>query len=118
MTVSRADGSQYDSRKTMSLSQKTVRRICPIKKQVIMKMDETCKFQFFKREILPLIDSIPVDGQWGAWTASGRCSQSCGGGTQYQSRSCDSPAPAIGGDYCQGEPSRYSPCNEKKCKLT
>ena len=116
MTVSRGDGSQYDSRKTLSLSQKTVRRICPIKRQVIRKIS---KFQFFKREILHLIDSIfPVDGQWGAWRASGQCSQSCGGGTQYHARRCDSPAPANGGNYCQGEHYQYSPCNEKKCKLT
>ena len=58
---------------------------------------------------------ISVDGQWGVWRSSGQCSQTCGGGTQYQSRSCDSPAPAHGGADCQGDHSQQKQCNTKTC---
>ena len=57
-----------------------------------------------------------VNGQWGEWRSSGQCSKTCGGGSQYQSRRCDSPAPAKGGNYCQGEHSKYISCNNNECK--
>ena len=58
-----------------------------------------------------------IDGQWGGWQTSGQCSRSCGGGSQYQYRRCDSPAPARGGEYCKGEHSQSKSCNSHKCKL-
>ena len=207
MTVYRDDDSQYDSRKTISLSQNEVKRVCPINTSKPKFFPESQILEFWSKcwlnwnleiflknnSIWPdrliftgpvhgswsgwtswswcshrcgggtktrrrLCDSpapahggadcdgdhyqgsqcntqpcsvpgmkeekavngwdflILVHGGWGAWRSSGQCSQSCGGGSQYQSRSCDSPAPARGGNYCQGEHSQYRPCNVKTCK--
>ena len=60
---------------------------------------------------------ILVDGQWGEWKSSGQCSRTCGGGSQYQARRCDSPAPANGGDDCPGDPVRQRSCSQHQCKL-
>ena len=58
---------------------------------------------------------IPVNGQWGSWRVSGKCSKTCGGGSQYLARNCDSPAPANGGNYCRGDHSQYKQCNTHQC---
>ena len=58
-----------------------------------------------------------IDGQWGGWKTSGQCSRSCGGGSQYQYRRCDSPPPVSGGEYCKGEHSQTKSCNSHRCKL-
>jgi hypothetical protein len=42
----------------------------------------------------------PVNGGWGGWGPWSSCSASCGGGTQEESRACDSPTPAYGGSQC------------------
>lgn len=53
-----------------------------------------------------------VDGNWAAWKAWGRCSSSCGGGTQVRSRTCSNPAPAFRGSRCPGRSSETQSCNE------
>ena len=50
----------------------------------------------------------PVDGGWSHW---GRCSVSCGGGSQ--TRTCTDPSPANGGEDCVGEPRQE--CNMDGC---
>ena len=46
------------------------------------------------------------------------CSKTCGGGSQYQKRNCDNPAPSPdGGADCRGEPTRQRSCKNNKCKL-
>ena len=45
------------------------------------------------------------------------CSKTCDGGSQFRSRRCDSPTPANGGAYCEGEPSQFKTCNHIQCKL-
>ncbi|XP_078378153.1 SCO-spondin-like isoform X5 [Oculina patagonica] len=54
----------------------------------------------------------PVDGKWAAWKAWGRCSRSCGGGTQVRSRTCSNPPPAYRGSSCPGRSSETQSCNE------
>ncbi|KAL3852079.1 hypothetical protein ACJMK2_015766 [Sinanodonta woodiana] len=63
-----------------------------------------------------------VDGGWGAWyawTTSGSCSASCGGGTlnQVRTRSCSNPWPHNGGKDCNGSFSEFQTvdCNTNPC---
>ncbi|CAI9536260.1 unnamed protein product, partial [Staurois parvus] len=53
----------------------------------------------------------PVDGQWGPWEKNSECSVTCGIGREGQKRSCNSPAPKHGGNYCLGSPTRHIICN-------
>ncbi|XP_070503091.1 A disintegrin and metalloproteinase with thrombospondin motifs 12 [Chironomus tepperi] len=57
----------------------------------------------------------PVEGGWGNWSEWGPCSRACGAGISIQTRSCDHPAPAFGGEFCIGERARYKTCNIAKC---
>jgi choriolysin H len=43
-----------------------------------------------------------VDGNWSDWSSWGNCSQSCGGGTRRQMRTCSNPAPQGNGANCVG----------------
>ena len=56
-----------------------------------------------------------VDGGWGDWSSWSSCSVSCGGGTQYRTRPCDSPSPSNSGAYCEGEPFQHQNCNSVQC---
>ena len=58
-----------------------------------------------------------VDGGWGRWRSWSSCSVSCGGGTQYRTRPCDSPSPSNTGVYCQGEPFQYQDCHTRQCPM-
>ena len=57
-----------------------------------------------------------VNGSWGGWSDWSQCSKSCGGGTEERDRSCSSPAPAHGGEDCQGKPTELRTCNKDNCK--
>ena len=57
----------------------------------------------------------PVHGNWGSWGSYGTCSKACAGGTQSRSRSCNSPAPAHGGNQCGGSASSSRACNTHSC---
>uniref|UniRef100_A0A7M5US14 Hemicentin-1 n=1 Tax=Clytia hemisphaerica TaxID=252671 RepID=A0A7M5US14_9CNID len=54
----------------------------------------------------------PVDGYWSQWSAYGQCSETCGKGTQYRTRTC--VGPAHGGKDCVGESKQSSVCDTKK----
>ena len=56
-----------------------------------------------------------MDGNFTIWENVGNCSQSCGGGRQYQRRNCTNPAPAYGGNNCTGNTSRTISCNSHAC---
>jgi hypothetical protein len=59
--------------------------------------------------------SKKVNGNWGAWSAFGACSKTCGGGTQTRTRLCNNPAPANGGAACVGSASESQSCNTQSC---
>ena len=56
-----------------------------------------------------------VDGGFTDWSSYGDCSATCGGGSQKSVRSCTNPAPAHGGDDCDGDSERTRNCNEQPC---
>ena len=61
---------------------------------------------------------VGVDGSWGSWKPwNGKCSRSCGGGTETWWRECDSPAPAHGGKSCPGSASEKRSCNTQPCSV-
>ena len=58
---------------------------------------------------------VSVDGAWSPWSAPSPCSVTCGGGTQTQTRACDSPVPANGGANCPGSSTQSNTCNTDAC---
>ncbi|XP_067938990.1 coadhesin-like [Watersipora subatra] len=59
----------------------------------------------------------PVDGNWSEWGPYGYCSVECGQGTKTRHRSCDSPAPAYGGDDCYGSDKDSTYCHASACPV-
>ncbi len=59
-----------------------------------------------------------LDGNWGAWSAYGVCSVTCGGGTQTHTRLCNNPTPANGGAACTGLASESVSCNTQICPIS
>ncbi|XP_077984887.1 uncharacterized protein LOC144439473 [Glandiceps talaboti] len=62
-----------------------------------------------------LCDVQIVDGQWSKYNLWSECTATCGGGTQYHTRTCDEPAPLNGGLDCYGVASETRSCNDKEC---
>ncbi|XP_060565319.1 properdin-like [Ruditapes philippinarum] len=60
------------------------------------------------------LPSCPIDGDWGAWSSTS-CSKPCGYGTVVKTRSCDSPAPALGGNDCSGASNETDVCIAAYC---
>ncbi|XP_071947844.1 A disintegrin and metalloproteinase with thrombospondin motifs 16-like [Antedon mediterranea] len=59
----------------------------------------------------------PVDGGWSPFQPTyGECSRPCGGGVQYKYRFCNNPAPAYGGEECQGDRYMSRICNSEPCE--
>lgn len=56
---------------------------------------------------------IAVDGRWGSWSTT--CSVTCGSGTEYRNRMCDSPSPSEGGIYFIGAAKKLSQCHLGDC---
>ncbi|XP_053397886.1 adhesion G protein-coupled receptor B1-like [Mercenaria mercenaria] len=61
------------------------------------------------------IQECPVDGKFGFWGFWSNCNQTCGGGTQTRTRSCNNPEPAHGGSECVGDTSQSQTCNTQEC---
>jgi len=57
------------------------------------------------------------NGEWGTWTSYGKCSKTCGAGTQIRSRDCNNPSPAFNGATCSGSGSQSRPCKVKECPI-
>ena len=56
-----------------------------------------------------------VDGNWGSWSSYGKCSATCGTGTQSRVRSCNNPSPSNGGRQCSGSATETQRCLIKEC---
>ncbi|XP_030284452.1 semaphorin-5B isoform X3 [Sparus aurata] len=61
------------------------------------------------------VQSCPVKGAWSCWSSWSQCSVGCGGGHYQRTRSCNSPAPANGGDICIGLHTEEALCNTHTC---
>ncbi|XP_071082134.1 coadhesin-like isoform X3 [Haliotis cracherodii] len=66
----------------------------------------------------------PIDGGWSdysAWTDYSTCTTTCGGGSQFKTRdrTCTNPAPAHGGQECDGDVRDRSErdCNTHPCPI-
>ena len=57
-----------------------------------------------------------MDGVWGNWESWSQCTVTCGGGKTERTRECNNPAPASGGDDCEGDATQTRECNKHKCK--
>ena len=55
---------------------------------------------------------FPVNGGWTKWGDWGKCSVTCGGGTQKRNRSCTNPPVAHGGRPCVGVNEMTQDCNK------
>ncbi|XP_029981564.1 semaphorin-5B isoform X4 [Sphaeramia orbicularis] len=61
------------------------------------------------------VQACPVKGTWSCWSSWSQCSVGCGGGHYQRTRSCNSPAPANGGDICIGLHTEEALCNTHTC---
>ena len=57
----------------------------------------------------------PVNGAWSAWSMWTPCSITCSNGITTRMRKCDSPAPASGGQLCDGQQQESEHCSEGEC---
>ncbi|XP_052237030.1 coadhesin-like isoform X4 [Dreissena polymorpha] len=57
----------------------------------------------------------PVHGNWSTWSVWSTCSVTCDGGLQKRSRTCTNPKPNALGDYCFGDNSEYTVCQNQPC---
>ena len=65
---------------------------------------------------LNVFASLPaIDGVWSQWSTWTVCSKSCDTGTQTRERTCTNPAPANGGQACQGDSTQAQKCNTISC---
>ena len=117
MTLSRPDGSQYNSKKTLTLTEKVVQRICPKPSNLYFcTSNNFSKSQYLTLSFVILLG--PVDGSWGGWSSWSKCSKTCkivggGEGTKTRRRVCDDRD--HGGRDCQGDNSQQRQCNTHSC---
>ncbi|CAG5039490.1 unnamed protein product [Parnassius apollo] len=57
-----------------------------------------------------------LNGGWSGWSTWGSCSQSCGGGKRFRTRSCTRPIPS-GGSNCVGPKSEQGSCHLTPCEV-
>ncbi|XP_052212308.1 SCO-spondin-like isoform X4 [Dreissena polymorpha] len=61
--------------------------------------------------------NCPIDGAWSPWGAFGACSSTCGyNAYKERNRTCSQPAPAYGGQDCNGTDINSTPCTFIDCK--
>ena len=67
--------------------------------------------------LITLFDCVckTVNGNWGAWSVFGACTSTCGAGLQIRRRQCNNPAPANGGENCDGNITDTQHCNTQAC---
>jgi len=60
-------------------------------------------------------DPCAVPGGWSLWGEWSPCTASCGGGNKTRVRECSDPAPANGGEDCEGENTEAEECGAEEC---
>ncbi|VDI58963.1 Hypothetical predicted protein [Mytilus galloprovincialis] len=58
---------------------------------------------------------VKVNGGWSIWSIWSACTVTCEYGTQRRIRICNNPAPAGGGQSCQGSDTNSQTCNANIC---
>ncbi|XP_039667627.1 hemicentin-1 [Perca fluviatilis] len=61
--------------------------------------------------------TVRVHGGYSEWAEWGRCSVSCGVGSQKRLRQCNNPLPANGGRHCAGSDTETHSCQGKPCPV-
>ena len=64
--------------------------------------------------MIVILISVPIDCEWGAWTAWLGCSKTCNGGTQLRTRTPSQQA-LNGGKVCTGSSMEEQECNLNPC---
>ena len=64
-------------------------------------------------QLVILLRTCAVDGEWLQWQAWAECSVSCGGGTRHRLRTCKQPL--HGGLVCDGTDKETEACNQHLC---
>lgn len=69
-----------------------------------------------RQAVYDKLSCVLVSGAWSCWSSWSQCSSSCGGGHHQRTRTCNSPAPANGGDICIGLHTEEALCNTHVCE--
>ena len=72
----------------------------------------------WSNSVFQLLITSSVDGNWGAWSSYGKCSTTCGSGTQMRRRNCDRPPMSNGGKRCAGSATEKRICSVRECPGT
>ncbi|XP_013147948.1 PREDICTED: uncharacterized protein LOC106110609 [Papilio polytes] len=93
------------------------RRVC-IEKQkphISAKWGTHCRGQHAQMEVCKNKECL-LDGGWSGWGIWGPCSQTCGAGRRFRTRSCTRPMPS-GGSNCVGPKYEEGPCHQMPCDV-
>lgn len=103
-------GTCIDSKKSVPLRERE--RVCrsPAPSNNTVPPGDNCPGEERQGEMCSELPNCPEDGVWGVWSSPGPCSVTCGEGIQLSIRSCDSPPPKYGGQFCEGTSSRTNIC--------
>ncbi|XP_033759819.1 coadhesin-like [Pecten maximus] len=64
-----------------------------------------------------ILANCSVNGNWSDWLPWDACSASCDEGVKTRNRTCDNPAPAFGGEDCEGSYTEEEVCMLKHCPI-
>ncbi|XP_032380766.1 hemicentin-1 isoform X2 [Etheostoma spectabile] len=84
--------------------------------------EDTAEYECVARNLLGSVLvrvtlTVRVHGGYSEWAEWGRCSVSCGVGTQKRLRQCNNPLPANGGRDCAGSDTETHSCHGKPCPV-
>ncbi|XP_034738598.1 hemicentin-1 isoform X2 [Etheostoma cragini] len=84
--------------------------------------EDTAEYECVARNLLGSVLvrvtlTVRVHGGYSEWAEWGRCSVSCGVGTQKRLRQCNNPLPANGGRHCAGSDTETHSCHGKPCPV-
>ena len=69
-----------------------------------------CYYQLVQKVVF-----VSVDGRWSDWSEYSSCTATCDGGQKQRVRACSNPAPANGGQDCEGDDEEIASCNTNSC---